>query len=87
MSTTYDDLEKIAMKLEPAWGELVLSIVEAAHDKFVECGAGHDFCLQSTGPSTLIFGSRNRLVWTASNGFVPDRSYCTTPFLAAWDVR
>jgi hypothetical protein len=83
MSLTHDE---IAMKLEPEWGELVLSIIEAAHQRFFACGAGTDFCLQSKGPQSIVFGSRNRVKWTADRSFVPDRPYCTPSFLDAWDA-
>jgi hypothetical protein len=40
-----------------------------------------DFCIQSFSPTSIVFGSTNRLVWTPTGGFRPDRSYCTNKFL------
>lgn len=63
-------------------GDIVL---EAAHDIFCTCQAESDFCVQSTGGQTVVFGGTNRLIWTARGGFRPDRGYCTERFLALYD--
>jgi hypothetical protein len=41
-----------------------------------------DFCVQHVGIETVVFGATNRLVWSPTRGFWPDRSYCTPAFLA-----
>lgn len=65
-------------------GELVLSIVKVAFKKFEKAGAADDFVLQSIGPGKIVFGSTNRVSWSAARGFEPDESYCTKRFLHAW---
>ena len=44
-----------------------------------------DFCIQSVGETTIVFGGTNRLVWSPSAGYRPDRSYCTQSFLHRWE--
>lgn len=60
-------------------------VLEAAYDIFCTCQAESDFCVQTTGMQTVVFGGSNRLIWTPRGGFRPDRSYCTQRFLALYD--
>ena len=42
----------------------------------------YDFCVQSfKNGEVIVFGSTNRLIWSARGGFRPDVSYCTGQFL------
>jgi len=89
MDTKYSDLaEKISEKLldSPSIGELVLTIVEEAFCKFDDAGAADDFGLQYVGPGKIVFGRTNRVSWSASEGFVPDETYCTEHFLRCWAI-
>jgi len=61
---------------------LVFAVVEAAASYWDAPGVDHrDFGLQSGGGDVLVFGGSNRLVWTPSRGFVPDRALCSAAFL------
>ena len=44
-----------------------------------------DFCIQLFGVTAIVFGGTNRLVWTPTHGFNPDRPYCTERFLKRYD--
>lgn len=79
--------EGIAEQLEAEWGELICSVVEEACRRFEECGAGDDFRLQYRNLRTIVFGGHNRVVWSASRGFYPDRGYCSDEFLELWDEK
>lgn len=45
-----------------------------------------DFCVQHVGLDALVFGGRNRLVWSPAYGYRPDRRDCTAAFLARCDA-
>ena len=53
-------------------------------DIFSQCGAGHDWCLQSTDTGGLVFGGWNRVRLT-EKGWVASKSHCTKEFLAAFE--
>lgn len=59
---------------------IVYEIFQAAAEHWLGSDED-DFCLQSSGGESLIFGGTNRLRWTARHGFVPDASYCTAGFI------
>jgi hypothetical protein len=40
-----------------------------------------DFCVQHVAATSIIFGGRNRIVWTPSRGFVIDLPYCGPAFI------
>ena len=87
MDAKYADLtEQIAEKIvaSASIGELVLTIAEEAFRKFDDAGAADDFGLQYVGPGKIVFGRTNRVAWSASEGFVPDETYCTERFMQAW---
>ncbi len=47
---------------------IVAAIVEAASLYWTENPG--DFCVQSTGVGTIVFGGSNRVRWSATRGFV-----------------
>ena len=53
-------------------------------DIFSQCGAGGDWCLQSTDTGGLVFGGDNRVRLTAV-GWVASKSHCTKEFLHAFE--
>lgn len=63
------------------------ALILAAYDIFLECEAKEDFGIQAIGPTTVVFGGVNRVIWGPKNGFVADRSYCTKRFLKHFDAR
>lgn len=63
-------------------GEIV---IYRAEDIFERCSASSDFCIQSIHENCVIFGSTNRLKFSAKFGWVPERSYCTPGFLEKYD--
>jgi len=56
-------------------------VVEEAEYVFERCGVASDFAIQGGN----VFGSVNRIIWTARTGFEADRFYCTDSFLEAFD--
>jgi len=74
------------MTLESQLSEVGLIVVDTAAEIFRQCGASSDFCIQAIYPTGAVFGGTNRLIWHAVRGFRPDRSYCTSRFLAAFDA-
>ena len=61
--------------------EIGLIVMDAALAYFEKSGCKEDFCIQSIGSETVVFGGFNRLIWSVRNGFKPDPSYCTERFL------
>ena len=59
---------------------LAYAICEAAA-QYWDRSDPYDFCLQSFGGDTIVFGGTNRLIWSPRMGFTPDPSYCTDRFL------
>lgn len=44
--------------------------------------ADDDFCVYTITSAMIIFGAKNRLMWTPANGFLPMARHCTKTFLA-----
>ena len=63
---------------EHAYYKIGEKITDMAHDIFCMCEAEKDFCIQN--PSSLVFGSVNRIYWTTV-GFKADSGCCTKQFL------
>ncbi len=59
-------------------------VYEEASNLFDRIGYSDDFCIQSVG-IRAVFGGSNRLIWSPSKGFWPEREYCTPQFLKKWD--
>jgi len=72
---------RVQEELTSGMDAITYSIAAAAFDIFRRAGCEDDFCFQCTGASSVVFGSINRLIWDAKNGFYPDREYCTVKFL------
>lgn len=70
MNATGDELMEM--------GEVLFNYAEYL---FMSIGAGEDFCLQCVG-SVVVFGGRNRLLWSPNHGFRCDSDYCTKNFIA-----
>ena len=45
------------------------SVVEVARDIFDRAGYPSDFCLTSSSRDVYVFGKRNRLQWSAADGW------------------
>jgi hypothetical protein len=67
-------------------GELAYSIEEMASQIFTECGAEDDYCVQSIGWGSIVFGGTNRLILD-KNGWRLDESYCTLRFIDQFNKR
>ncbi len=66
--------------------EIGMMIIEEAADRFTECGAASDFCIQHIG-AAVIFGGTNRLIFSLKVGFYLDKSYCTERFIKEYEAR
>lgn len=76
------------MKIVPSfWNDISTQVIDAAYDIFIEMGCEEDCCIQSVSSSSVVFGSHNRLIWTAEGGFKPDPPYCTEKFLDSFKAR
>ena len=62
--------------------EIVELIVEEAFSYWEVANCMSDFCFQSAGVGTIVFGSTNRLLWSYISGFRIDQSYCSPNFIA-----
>jgi hypothetical protein len=60
-------------------------VVDAAKDIFQDCGALSDFCVQNVGPSSVVFGGVNRVIWTPLRGFRRNHVDCTERFATTFD--
>lgn len=69
------ELEKI--------GEIVYN---GAEEVFELCGVSHDFCIQSVGFEAVVFGGSNRVIWTLTQGFRPDKRYCSQSFIDKFNL-
>lgn len=58
---------------------VLTDLINAASRYFIDCP--DDFCIQTIGHQSIVFGGYNRLLWNATHGFRPDSSYCTERFL------
>ena len=67
--------------------EIGEAVLEGAYSVFAEAGVENDFGIQDTSGGVAVFGSTNRLVWSPTQGYRPDRSLCTKRFLGAADLR
>lgn len=89
MSSNYnprlsEKVERIVTGLDPRGNceqiiALVGEVIVGAAVYWLDFDAD-DFCVQSLGPEVAVFGSTNRLVWSPSTGYVPDKSYCNERF-------
>jgi hypothetical protein len=66
-----DDLGKL--------GAIFSNLINSASRYFIECP--DDFCVQTIGYQSIVFGGTNRLIWIPEFGFRPDPQYCTESFL------
>lgn len=64
-----------------------LVVAEAAYDIFCECGYENDFCIQSVGYNSAVFGGANRIIFNPLRGFRADRAYCCEKFLREFDAK
>jgi hypothetical protein len=79
------DNDNYALSIESEWGEVVSSIIDEAFKRFVACDSANDFGFQGISSGrVLVFGSVNRVLWSASQGFYYDELYCTERFKRRW---
>lgn len=76
---------QVAEQLLPDAPYVVEAIASAASEVFIRAGCPDDFCIQSSG-GVIVFGGRNRIVWTAKTGLQIARDYCTDTFIKAWEA-
>ena len=61
--------------------EIGESIYFQAIDIFEYCDRKDDFCIQSTGMESTVFGGYNRLIFRPELGWYIDKSYCSKHFI------
>jgi hypothetical protein len=62
-------------------------VVKEAQERFRQCGAGEDFCIQAVSDDAVIFGKENRVVYNPETGWIPAVGFCTDRFAARWDHK
>lgn len=59
-----------------------LRVFRRAELIFIGAGCGYDFCLQSVGGVSVVFGGSNRLIWDKrKNEFRASESHCSESFI------
>ena len=64
--------------------EIGLLVIDEAMQRFQQCDAQNDFCIQDVGIN-VIFGGTNRLIWSPKQGFILDKLYCTQQFIQKYE--
>jgi hypothetical protein len=66
--------------------EIGLLLIDEAQQRFQQCDAQNDFCIQDVGIN-VIFGGTNRLIWSPRQGFILDKLYCTQQFIKKYEEQ
>ena len=64
--------------------EIGESVIGGALSVFQDLDIESDFCVQSIGFQTVVFGGTNRIIWSLRYGFSLDVRYCTPSVVAKW---
>jgi hypothetical protein len=81
-----DRIVAIAEELNKHIGNEVLAyLIAESAGVYWEKTQVEDFGLQFFDAENIVFGGTNRLIWSPSKGFRPDRGYCTAKFLKHYD--
>jgi len=72
--------------IERKYLELGMNVAICAEIIFGDCGYPDDFCVQTVGDQSAVFGGTNRLLWHPIYGFSPDELYCTDRFVERFNA-
>jgi hypothetical protein len=60
-------------------------IANQAQEIFEYCNQLDDFCIQSIGFKSIVFGGWNRLIFRLDSGWYLSESHCTYKFIAKFN--